>query len=316
MLEINRILGTGNVLNQGELKKVEQQQEDVSLLEQGGGVDTVSFSSGVSESEKFSDVRAEMEQNVPDITTTIEEKELAISYIDRMLACSDISPELKEYWTEKKTEIEQEIQAIKAMEANSGVADKEENIFATKSAAYSILTEYIDKYKSSVEKEIEQVTSLIQKVDKDISNIEAKLSKWFYRTFSGRSLNNQLDAAKRRKEELQAKLNALNEELNRIDKAKENGGIGHEDVLVEYANKYRQTKEEEAAKLKEEIAEKDKEIEEIENALTKWFYRTFFKRGYNNDLENLRRQKAELQVKLDAVNEEIARIDSAVQEVS
>ena len=35
-----------------------------------------------------------MRQNVPDSTSTIPEKELAISYIDRMLACSDITDEL------------------------------------------------------------------------------------------------------------------------------------------------------------------------------------------------------------------------------
>lgn len=63
--------------------------------------------------ERFDDVYNEMMQNVPDRTSTIEEKELAISYIDRMLACPDISPELKEYWENKKDVIEMEIQNIK-----------------------------------------------------------------------------------------------------------------------------------------------------------------------------------------------------------
>ena len=53
-------------------------------------------------SEKFADVKAEFDKNVPDRTTTIEEKEKAISYIKRMLACNDITPELKAYWTNKK----------------------------------------------------------------------------------------------------------------------------------------------------------------------------------------------------------------------
>ena len=65
------------------------------------------------ESEKFADVYKELCDNVPDRTTTTEEKELALSYIDRMLACDDISPELANYWTNKKTIIQNEIQTIK-----------------------------------------------------------------------------------------------------------------------------------------------------------------------------------------------------------
>ena len=67
--------------------------------------------------EHFDDVYAESIENLPDSTSTIEEKELAISYIDRMLACSDISPELKTYWENKKEVIEMEIQNIKNEEA-------------------------------------------------------------------------------------------------------------------------------------------------------------------------------------------------------
>ena len=74
-------------------------------------LDTVEFSKPKSES--FQDVFEEMKQNVPDRTTTIEEKELAISYIDRMLACSDITPELKNYWENKKVIIQNEIQNIR-----------------------------------------------------------------------------------------------------------------------------------------------------------------------------------------------------------
>ena len=55
------------------------------------------------------DVKAELDKNVPDRTSTIEEKELAISYIDRMLACDDISDDLKTYW-QQKTEFKQMMQ--------------------------------------------------------------------------------------------------------------------------------------------------------------------------------------------------------------
>ena len=62
-------------------------------------------------SENFRDVIEEMRKNVPDSTSTIEEKELAISYIERMLACDDIPN--PEYWQNKKDIIEMEIQTIK-----------------------------------------------------------------------------------------------------------------------------------------------------------------------------------------------------------
>lgn len=63
--------------------------------------------------ESFKDVFKEFSQNVPDRTTTLAEKDLAISYINRLLECDDITPDLKNYWTEKKTVIESEMQAIK-----------------------------------------------------------------------------------------------------------------------------------------------------------------------------------------------------------
>ena len=61
--------------------------------------------------EKFEEVFAEMQEKVPDSTTTIEEKELAIEYINRMLACEDIPN--AEYWQNKKDTITMEIQTIK-----------------------------------------------------------------------------------------------------------------------------------------------------------------------------------------------------------
>ena len=73
--------------------------------------DTVSF--GQDKTEKFEEVFAEFRKNVPDSTSTISEKELALFYIDKMLACSDISDDLKVYWQNKKSIIQQEIQTIK-----------------------------------------------------------------------------------------------------------------------------------------------------------------------------------------------------------
>ncbi len=89
-----------------------------------GGLDTVSFSS----KQHFQDVLNEMRRNVPDRTTTVEEKELAISYINRMLACSDIEPDVKTYWENKKVIIQNEIQNIKneqAMGANTDFSELE-----------------------------------------------------------------------------------------------------------------------------------------------------------------------------------------------
>jgi len=64
------------------------------------------------QTESFYNVFAEFENNVPDQTTTIREKQLALSYIDRMLSCSDITPELRTYWENKKVIIQNEIQNI------------------------------------------------------------------------------------------------------------------------------------------------------------------------------------------------------------
>ncbi len=98
---------------------LEFQKAEPSMLTVGGDLDTVSFTN-TPKTESFDDVYNEMRQNVPDSTSTIKEKELAISYIDRMIACSDITPELKTYWENKKEVIEMEIQNIKNEEAIGG----------------------------------------------------------------------------------------------------------------------------------------------------------------------------------------------------
>ena len=65
--------------------------------------------------EKFQDVWKEFQANVPDRTTTIEEKELAIRYIDRLLKCPDIPNEARNFWPQQKNVILGEIQRIKNM---------------------------------------------------------------------------------------------------------------------------------------------------------------------------------------------------------
>lgn len=121
MFQINRLPSVKQWFSENSAKKFETQEKDVSILEQGGGFDTVTFSTN--KSEKFADIRAEMDKNVPDCTSTIAEKELAITYIDRMLKCEDITQELKNYWANKKDIIQMEIQMIK----NSQQAGKDSN---------------------------------------------------------------------------------------------------------------------------------------------------------------------------------------------
>ena len=109
-MQINQVGFLGNFL---KFKTANNNVEvkGASLLTQGGGMDTVEISA--SKGDKFDDVFKEFTQNVPDRTTTIEEKTLAIEYIDRLLACNDIRDDLKTYWQNKKDVIEMEIQNIK-----------------------------------------------------------------------------------------------------------------------------------------------------------------------------------------------------------
>lgn len=111
MVQINHYFGIKNLYNETQTRKSELPQKEISMLEKGGDIDTVTFKSN--KSEKFADVRAELDKNVPDRTSTIPEKEKALSYIERMLKCDDITPEMKNYWTNKKNVIEMEIQTIK-----------------------------------------------------------------------------------------------------------------------------------------------------------------------------------------------------------
>ncbi len=118
MTEINQISNLFKNIS-GVKFSAKQQETEKSLLTSNRDLDTITLSS--SKSEKFEEVFAEFDKNVPDSTSTITEKELAISYIDRMLACDDISDDMKIYWQNKKSVIKMEIQSIKNEETkNSG----------------------------------------------------------------------------------------------------------------------------------------------------------------------------------------------------
>lgn len=110
MTEINQISNLFKNIS-GVKFSAKQQETEKSLLTSNSDLDTITLSSG--KSEKFEEVFAEFDKNVPDSTSTITEKELAISYIDRMLACDDISDDMKIYWQNKKSVIKMEIQSIK-----------------------------------------------------------------------------------------------------------------------------------------------------------------------------------------------------------
>lgn len=128
-----------NSINKLTLKNNFKQMEEISTDKKQEDIKkTISENKN---SEKFMDVKAEFDKNVPDRTSTIEEKELAISYIDRMLACDDISDDLKTYWQNKKDVIEQEIQNIK----NEKAIAKTDNSEKSDNIAKEFM-QFIDKY--------------------------------------------------------------------------------------------------------------------------------------------------------------------------
>lgn len=111
MIHFNQIHQQGNMypsIHRGERREGAKQAPSYTPSTQS---DMVLFTT--KKSEKFQEVFAEFDKNVPDSTSTIEEKELAIEYIDRMLACEDIPQDMKIYWQNKKDIIQQEIQRIK-----------------------------------------------------------------------------------------------------------------------------------------------------------------------------------------------------------
>lgn len=139
MTEINQI--SNLFKNFGGIKFAAKQQEtEKSLLASKTTLDTVSLNSN--KSEKFEDVFAEFDKNVPDCTSTITEKELAISYIDRMLACDDISDDMKIYWQNKKSVIKMEIQSIK----NEETKDTGEKV----NDVWNEYEKFVNKYQGKV----------------------------------------------------------------------------------------------------------------------------------------------------------------------
>ena len=305
-MEINGVNGNGKVFYQLELKQTEVKSEEnaPSVLELGGGVDTVSFSTQTNQSETFADVKAEMDKNVPDRTTTIEEKELAIKYIDRMLACDDITPELKEYWTEKKNEIEKEIQEIKAMTAadTAEVTDApvSDDIEAQIEADFEALDSLTDKCRQDIERAMESVKAEIAHVDNLIADVEKKLDNFFYKLFSGNSLKRELNDLEQRKAELEEKLEALNAKLQSLNSS--DNVEAAESKLMVVVDKYGQKLDDEIASLKGAIEDIDREIESEPTRL----------RGLNTRrIRTLRQQKAELQAKLDKLIEERGLVDAA-----
>ncbi len=139
MTEINQI--SNLFKNIGGIKFAAKQQEtEKSLLNSKNDLDTVTLTNN--KSEKFEDVFAEFDKNVPDCTSTITEKELAISYIDRMLACDDISDDLKAYWQSKKSVIKMEIQSIKN-EESKGSGEKVNDV-------WNEYEKFVNKYQGKV----------------------------------------------------------------------------------------------------------------------------------------------------------------------
>ncbi|MBQ2870958.1 hypothetical protein IJE86_04600 [bacterium] len=119
---INNVNFVPNVQLRAEIKNnIEEkncpQQNDVENCNMQGTQALASYNmplvkKDVAKGEKFADVYNECAANMPDRTSTVEEKTQVLSYIDRMLNCKDITPEAKNYWSNKKTIIKNEILAI------------------------------------------------------------------------------------------------------------------------------------------------------------------------------------------------------------
>lgn len=120
---INNVNFGPNVQLRAEIKNnIEEkncpQQNDVENCNMQGTQALASYNmplvkKDVAKGEKFADVYNECAANMPDRTSTVEEKTQVLSYIDRMLNCKDITPEAKNYWSNKKTIIQNEILGIK-----------------------------------------------------------------------------------------------------------------------------------------------------------------------------------------------------------
>lgn len=122
MTMINNVNFVPNVQLRAEIKNnIEEkncpQQNDVENCNMQGSQALASYNmplvkKDVAKGEKFADVYNECAANMPDRTSTVAEKTQVLSYIDRMLNCKDITSEAKNYWSNKKTIIKNEILAI------------------------------------------------------------------------------------------------------------------------------------------------------------------------------------------------------------
>lgn len=124
MIQVKRLLQIGQIY-ETKPREFSSYRTESPLFENTDEHDTEAVI--IPQSEKFADVKRELDKNIPDRTTTIEEKVKALSYIDRMLKCDDITPDLKNYWTNKKNVIEMEIVSIKN-EQKIGTNEKWSNI--------------------------------------------------------------------------------------------------------------------------------------------------------------------------------------------
>jgi len=103
-----------NIFKQAAAKKAEKKEDTKTEKTSKEETDKVDVKSN---KESFDEIFAEMRANVPDRTSTIEEKELALEYIDRILK-SDADDDVKGYWAQKKTEIQGEIERIRAEQSS------------------------------------------------------------------------------------------------------------------------------------------------------------------------------------------------------
>ncbi len=151
MTSVNNFFNLSQIYSTNSEAKTTEENHSIaqkSSIETKTNYDTVSLGQD-SNSEKFEKVFAEFDKNVPDMTTTIPQKELAISYIDRMLACNDITDDLKIYWQNKKDVIKQEIQMIKN-EEKIGSGEKVNDVWKEFQKFYS---KYQNKLNSNLSNE-------------------------------------------------------------------------------------------------------------------------------------------------------------------
>ena len=95
--------------------------------------------------ESFDEIFKEMSENIPDSTSTVQEKQAALGYIERILK-SDATQEQKDYWQNKKLIIQNEIKAI-----NSSQSGKPESF----DAVWKEFIENVpDVTSTSIEKEL------------------------------------------------------------------------------------------------------------------------------------------------------------------